>query len=232
MRDEQAPVRILVVDDQQLVRDGIISLLRIMEDLEVVGAARDGQEAITQTMTLQPDVVLMDIRMPGMDGVEATRQILQQQPSCCILMLTTFEDDEYVRNALRVGARGYLLKDMPVADLAKAIFAAAKGIYQLDASIIERFISPSNQQPSVQTTQPTLPPQESTGSGSSQQPGLTNREREILRLIATGATNREVARQLIISEGTVKNHLAHLFSRLGLRDRTQAVIYAREHNLI
>ena len=233
-QESHTPVRVLVVDDQQLVRDGIISLLRVMDAIEIIGSAKDGKEALEQVIALQPDVILMDIRMPVMDGVEATKQILQQLPSCCVLMLTTFEDDEYVREALRAGARGYLLKDMPVADLAKAILAASKGIYQLDGAIISQFMAMTNQPIPLQQQKLSTPvsPPIPAKQPSPSQPGLTNREREILRLIATGATNREVAEQLIISEGTVKNHLANLFSRLGLRDRTQAVIYAREQGLL
>jgi DNA-binding NarL/FixJ family response regulator len=227
----QETIRVLVVDDQRLVRDGIVSLLYVQEELTVVGTAADGQEAVEQALTLKPDVILMDVRMPVMNGVEATAQILKQQPTCCILMLTTFDDDAYVRDALRTGARGYLLKDMPISDLTMAIFAASKGVYQLDASVIKRFITPA------ETPQKTGPFETATSLLSSSgenatEARLTRREREILHLIATGATNREVAEHLIISEGTVKNHLAHLFNRLGLRDRTQAVIYAHEHGLL
>lgn len=229
----QGAVRVLVVDDQRLVRDGIVSLLYVQQGLIVVGTAADGQEAVEQALALKPDVILMDVRMPGMNGVEATAKILKQQPKCCVLMLTTFDDDAYVKDALRTGARGYLLKDLPVSDLTKAIFAAAKGVYQLDAAVIERLlyqtITPTHNiepDPIAKNDPFTTPDEDTTVSR------LTKREREILRLIATGATNREVAEKLIISEGTVKNHLAHLFSRLGLRDRTQAVIYAREHGLL
>ena len=216
----QGAIRVLVVDDQRLVCDGIVSLLRVQKELEVVGTAANGQEAVTQALALQPDVILMDVRMPIMNGVDATAEILSQQPECCILMLTTFDDDAYVRDALRAGARGYLLKDMPVSDLVASILAALQGVYQLNASVVERFITsdalPQKTEPAETTTEARL----------------TRREQEILHLIATGATNREVAEHLIISEGTVKNYLARLFSRLGLRDRTQAVIYAREHGLL
>lgn len=216
----QAPIRVLVVDDQRLVCDGIVSLLRVQKELEVVGTAGDGQEAVEQAFALQPDVILMDVRMPVMNGVDATAEILSQQPTCCILMLTTFDDDAYVRDALRAGARGYLLKDMPVSDLTTAILAALRGVYQLNAAVVERFIAPDERPQHIELPET---PAEAR---------LTRREREILHLIATGATNREVAEQLIISEGTVKNYLARLFNRLGLRDRTQAVIYAREHGLL
>ncbi len=228
----QKTIRVLVVDDQRLVRDGIASLLYVQKELTVVGTAADGQEAVEQALTLQPDVILMDVRMPVMNGVEATAQILKQQPTCCILMLTTFDDDAYVRDALRTGARGYLLKDMPISDLTTAIFAAANGVYQLDASVIERFITPAEIPQKTQPTETATSYPISSSGESTTESRLTRREREILHLIATGATNREVAEHLTISEGTVKNHLARLFSRLGLRDRTQAVIYAREHDLL
>ena len=233
------PVRVLVVDDQQLVRDGIASLLRVQEGIAVVGTATNGQEALEQAIALGPDLILMDVRMPGMSGVEATAQILRQLPSCSILMLTTFDDDEYVRDALRAGARGYLLKDLPPQDLARAVHAVSQGVYQLDAAVVERMLGASSGPRPAGTS-------ETEGRMASPQPkrsanvapdaleaaGLTHREIEVLRLIATGATNREVADALVISEGTVKNHLANIFSRLGLRDRTQAVIYARERGLL
>lgn len=234
---QEAPLcgtRVLVVDDQQLVRDGIASLLRMQEGIDVVGTATNGHEAVEQAMRLQPEVILMDVRMPMMDGVEATAQILKQMPSCCILMLTTFDDDEYVRNALRAGARGYLLKDLPAQDLAQAVRAVSQGVYQLDASVIERMIETyGGAQPGDAEEKSMLPlPDIKRHTDSPDAAGLTNREREILRLIARGATNREVADSLVISEGTVKNHLSNIFSRLGLRDRTQAVMYARERGLL
>ncbi len=232
-------VRVLVVDDQQLVRDGIASLLRVQEGIAVVGTATNGQEALEQAIALRPDVILMDVRMPVMDGVEATTQILGQLPSSSILMLTTFDDDEYVKDALQAGARGYLLKDLPPQNLAHAVHAVSQGVYQLDASVIERMISASgvpNAAPKKETEERMTVPQPKMKAGVApdalEAAGLTNREVEVLRLIATGATNREVADYLVISEGTVKNHLSNIFSRLGLRDRTQAVMYAREHGLL
>lgn len=232
-------VRVLVVDDQQLVRDGIASLLRVQEGIAVIGTATNGQEALEQAITQQPDVILMDVRMPIMDGVQATFQILRQVPSCSILMLTTFDDDEYVRDALRAGARGYLLKDLPAQDLAQAVHAVAQGVYQFDASVMERMIEAYSKPNIVQQSEAEQRMASSlsktktnTMPDSLDAAGLTNREVEILRLIATGATNREVADSLVISEGTVKNHLSNIFSRLGLRDRTQAVMYAREHGLL
>ena len=233
------PVRVLVVDDQQLVRDGIASLLRVQEGIAVVGTATNGQEALEQAIALGPDVILMDVRMPVLDGVEATAQILKQFPSCSILMLTTFDDDEYVRKALRAGARGYLLKDLPPQNLARAVHAVSQGVYQLDAAVVERLLGASsllNPAGTSETEEGMAPPQPKRSANVApdalEAAGLTHREIEVLRLIATGATNREVADALVISEGTVKNHLANIFSRLGLRDRTQAVMYARERGLL
>lgn len=237
--EHHSTTRVLVVDDQQLVRDGIASLLRVQHGISVVGTATNGQEALEQAITLQPDVILMDVRMPIMNGVEATIEILRQMPSCHILMLTTFDDDAYVRDALRAGARGYLLKDLPAQDLANAVRAVSQGVYQFDASVIERMIEayrrPNTSQQSETEERMTSPLPKTKTNATPDSPsaaGLTNREIEILRLIAAGATNREVADQLVISEGTVKNHLSNIFGRLGLRDRTQAVMYARERGLL
>ena len=237
--ERHALVSVLVVDDQQLVRDGIASLLRVQDGITVVGTATNGQEALEQAMALRPDVILMDVRMPVMNGVEATIQILREVPSCCILMLTTFDDEEYVRDALRAGARGYLLKDLPAQDLARAVYAVSQGVYQLDAAVIERMIDafsrPNTAQKSEteeRLTTSLAKTQVNAAPEALATAGLTNREIEVLRLIATGATNREVADALVISEGTVKNHLSNIFSRLGLRDRTQAVMYARERGLL
>ena len=230
--EHRAKVRVLVVDDQHLVRDGIASLLRVQDGISVVGTATNGQEALEQAIAQRPDVILMDVRMPVMNGVEATIQILREVPSCCILMLTTFDDEEYVRDALRAGARGYLLKDLPAQDLANAVHAVSQGVYQLDAAVIERMIDASSRPNTAQKSETSKTEERMTPPDALATAGLTNREVEILRLIATGATNREVADALVISEGTVKNHLSNIFSRLGLRDRTQAVMYAREHGLL
>ena len=217
-------VRVLVVDDQRLMRDGIASLLEIQEGIEVVGTASNGQEALEKALALCPDVILMDVRMPGMDGVTATAQIARQLPTCQILMLTTFDDDEYIVNALQSGASGYLLKDIPAHNLASAVQAVHRGVYQLDPAVVSKLVGalarPATAQPPART-----------GSALASN-DLTEREIEVLRLIAQGATNREIATQLVISEGTVKNHISNILSRLGLRDRTQAAIFAREHALL
>ncbi|MEM7348259.1 MAG: response regulator transcription factor [Chloroflexota bacterium] len=215
------PVKVMVVDDQQLMRDGLSSLLSIQTGIEIVGTAANGEEAITEANSLSPDVILMDIRMPVMDGIAATSQIRQQQPSCQILMLTTFDDEEYIVKALVAGASGYLLKDIPAEDLAQAIRLTHKGVYQLDPSIAGKLIGSLGQGATSPPPTADPPPVD-----------LTERELDVLRLIANGATNREIANELVISEGTVKNHVSNILGRLGLRDRTQAAIFAREHNLL
>jgi len=223
------PVRVMVVDDQQLMRDGISSLLSIQEGIEMVGTAPDGQEAIEQALALQPDVILMDVRMPVMNGITATKKIRQQLPSCQVLMLTTFDDEEEIVKALIAGATGYLLKDIPAQDLAHAVQLAHKGIYQLEPSIAGKLVG-------VLSNAGQAAAAANSAAASAQQDvanrfDLTEREIDVLRLIATGATNKEIARELVISEGTVKNHVSNILSRLALRDRTQAAIFAREHNL-
>jgi DNA-binding NarL/FixJ family response regulator len=220
------PVRVLVVDDQRLMRDGIASLLGIQPGIAVVGTAANGQEAVAQAAALLPDLILMDVRMPVLDGVQATREVRRQWPGCQVLMLTTFDDDDYIIEALRAGATGYLLKDIPAADLAQAVHAAHKGIYQFDPTIagkvVAGLLAPSPAPPAAGSPAPRPP------AGAD----LSGREREVLRLVAQGATNREIAEHLIISEGTVKNHISNILSRLGLRDRTAAAIYARENGLL
>ncbi|MGH2496343.1 MAG: response regulator [Ktedonobacteraceae bacterium] len=228
-------VSVLVVDDQRLMRDGIASLLEMQEAIEIVGTASNGQEAIEKAISLRPDVILMDVRMPVMDGVVTTGRIRRELPSCRILMLTTFDDDAYIIDALRAGASGYLLKDLPAPDLASAVQAAYKGIYQLDPLVASKVIASLSRQQTLDSANQPLPvsPASSTmsdaGTLTPRTTDLTGREVEVLRLIAKGATNREIAEQLVISEGTVKNHISNILSRLGLRDRTQAAIYAREN---
>jgi DNA-binding NarL/FixJ family response regulator len=221
---EQA-VRVLVVDDQRLMRDGIASLLSIQDGIEVVGTAASGQEALERALALRPDVILMDVRMPIMDGVAATARVRHQLPNCQVLMLTTFDDEEYVINALRAGACGYLLKNIPAPDLARAVQAAHRGVYQLDPAVASKVVASLARSTKPAPSLPDPPVLNNV-------PDLTSREIEVLRLIAQGATNREIAESLVISEGTVKNHISNILSRLGLRDRTQAAIYARENDLL
>jgi DNA-binding NarL/FixJ family response regulator len=211
-------VRVLVVDDQRLIRDGIASLLGLQPGVTVVGTAANGREAVERAVTLRPDVVLMDVRMPEVDGLAALETIRRRAPACRVVMLTTFDDERYVVPALLAGATGYLLKDLPAAELAGAVRMAHAGVSQLDPAAAARVAAALT--PSTVDVQPT------TG-----QP-LTARELDVLRLIARGATNREIATRLHLSEGTVKNHISRMLTRLGLRDRTQAALYAREHGLL
>jgi len=206
-------IKILVVDDQSLIRQGLKALLELDPELIVIGEAENGQIAIQLAQELHPDVILMDIRMPLMDGVAATQEILQKLPQIKVLVLTTFDDDEYVQAAIARGAMGYLLKDTPSEELAVAIHAVHKGYTQLGPGIVKKLLVKSPLPPAKPLPPPVL--QE-----------LTPRELEILHLIASGANNREIAQQLFISEGTVKNHVTNILNRLNLRDRTQAAIFA------
>ncbi|UBF27095.1 response regulator transcription factor [Kovacikia minuta CCNUW1] len=216
-------IYILLVEDQEIVRRGLKTLLETKPDLQIVGEAENGQQGLDQLEKLNeteqfPDVVLMDIRMPVMNGVEATNLICQQYPGIKILMLTTFNDTHYVSEALRLGAKGYLLKDTPADELAKAIRSIHQGYTQFGPGIVEKIIAEA---PSVKSTSEApvteLPP------GFAE---LTERECDVLRLIAKGASNREIAQNLHLSEGTVRNHISHILTRLNLRDRTQAAILA------
>ncbi|WP_341526709.1 response regulator transcription factor [Nostoc sp. UHCC 0302] len=209
-------IKVLLVDDQSLIRQGLKALLELEPDLELVGEAENGEQAISLVAQLQPDVVLMDIRMPVMDGVAATREIQKHFPGTKILVLTTFDDDEYVTAALQNGAMGYLLKDTPSEELAVAIRAVHKGYTQLGPGIVKKLLT---QFSNSELTQPTPPAPPILAE-------LTPREKEVLQLIATGASNREIAQELYISEGTVKNHVTNILNRLNLRDRTQAAIFA------
>ncbi|MBH8574122.1 response regulator transcription factor [Nostocaceae cyanobacterium CENA369] len=208
-------IKVLLVDDQSLIRQGLKALLELETDLEIVGEAENGEEAVNLVAKLQPDVILMDIRMPIMDGVAATREIQKRFVGIKVLVLTTFDNDEYVTAALQNGAMGYLLKDTPSEELAVAIRAVYKGYTQLGPGIVKKLLT---QFPASTPTQsPPIPPNLAE---------LTPREKEVLQLIATGASNREIAQQLYISEGTVKNHVTNILNRLNLRDRTQAAIIA------
>jgi len=208
-------ITVVLVDDQHLIRQGLKTLLELEPDLNIVGEAANGREAVEFVEKLQPDVVLMDIRMPVMDGVAATREIKSKSAQTKILVLTTFDDDEYIKAALQNGAMGYLLKDTPSEELAVAIRAVYRGYTQLGPGIVKKLLT---QFPPVTATQPNSPP--------ANLDELTKREKEVLRLIATGANNREIAQKLYISEGTVKNHVTNILNRLELRDRTQAAIFA------
>ncbi len=216
-------IRVLLVDDQTLVRQGIQTLLELEEDLNVVGVAANGQQAIEQVAQLQPDVVLMDVRMPVMDGVAATREITQRWPEVGVIILTTFDDDEYVIEGLKAGARGYMLKDADSSEIVAAIRIVASGEALIQPSITRKVLAEFARLASERHVQP--PTQRLAEP-------LTERELEVLRAIAAGHSNREIAGQLFISEGTVKNHVSSLLAKLAVRDRTQAIIRARELGLI
>ena len=219
MIDTPPDVRVLVVDDQQLIRDGIASMLDVQTGVAVVGTAKNGQEAIEQAVALAPDIILMDIHMPVMDGIAATERLRRQLPDSQIVMLTTFDDEAYVIRSLQAGACGYLLKDIAVNDLAQAVKLAHAGVYQLAPEIAGKLVG------SLKVGDQPKAPEPSDID-------LTKRELEVLNLIANGATNREIAGQLFVSEGTVKNHVSNILNRLGLRDRMQAALFAIEHNLV
>jgi len=219
MTDKSPDVRVLVVDDQQLIRDGIASMLDVQEGVVVVGTAKNGQDAIEQAVSLKPDIVLMDIHMPIMDGIAATEKLRRQLPDSQVVMLTTFDDESYIIRSLQAGACGYLLKDIPVDDLAQAVKLAHTGVYQLAPEVAGKLVGNLN----IANQSKNLEPAEID---------LTKRELEVLNLIARGATNREIAEQLFVSEGTVKNHVSNILNRLGLRDRMQAALFAVEHGLV
>jgi len=215
-------IRVLLVDDQALFREGLETLLSVHKDIQIVGLASNGREAVDVAAHVHPDVVLMDVRMPVLDGVRATRLLLETLPECRVIVLTTFDDDEYIFDALRAGAAGYLLKDVASARLVDAIRATARGESILEpsvaAKVIAEFTRVSSMVPSAQMAQLVEP--------------LSERELEILTLIARGGSNKEIADQLFIAEGTVKNHVTHILGKLDVRDRTQAALKARELGLL
>jgi len=212
---------VLLVDDQSLMRAGFRMILAAEPDMEVVGEAADGRAAVAEGARLRPDVVLMDVRMPEMDGIEATRRLLDGNDHTKVLMLTTFDLDEYVYEALRAGASGFLLKDVPPEQLVAGIRSVASGESLLAPSVTRRLIQEFVRRPpsAVRT-----PPQELAS--------LTAREVEVLRMMAQGRSNAEIATEVLVSETTVKTHVAHVLSRLGVRDRVQAVVFAYESRLV
>ena len=216
-----APVRVLLVDDQALFREALSTLLEVRPEIEVVGEAGDGDTALRRTADLRPDVVLMDLHMPVLDGIAATRRLRIEHPDIRVLALTTFDDDEDVFAALRAGAVGYLLKDVSGDRLVEALLAAAHGESVLQPSIaarvLARFAQLSDDAPN--RPQPLVVP-------------LSERELGVLRLLAEGGSNREIAGALFLAEGTVKNHVTNVLAKLGARDRTQAALRARALDLI
>jgi DNA-binding NarL/FixJ family response regulator len=214
-------IRILLVDDQRLMREGLHILLELEPDLEVVGEADNGEAALSAYAELQPDVVLMDVRMPGMDGVEATWRLRERWPRARIIILTTFDDDEYVFEGLRAGALGYLLKDVSGHDLAQALRTVAAGGALIEPSVAAKVVAEFAR----------IAPPAREGDAGLAEP-LSERDVEILRLVAAGLTNRQISERLSLAEGTVKNYVTNILGKLGARDRTQAAIRAREWGLI
>jgi DNA-binding NarL/FixJ family response regulator len=216
-------IRVLLVDDQRLMREGLRTLLELHSDIRVVGEAADGEQAKELTATLQPRVVLMDLRMPRMDGVRATQHIKRRWPGVQVLVLTTFDDDELVFRSIEAGASGYLLKDVGSDALAEAVRAASRGDAPLQPSVARKILS------RLRLTAAT--PKDQTGPDQPLE-RLSERELTILRLLGAGAANREIADRLSLTEGTVKNYVSAILAKTGLHDRTQAALFAVRHNLI
>jgi DNA-binding NarL/FixJ family response regulator len=218
-------IRVLIADDQPVVRDGLAMLLGLIDDVEIVATAADGVEAVERARDERPDIVLMDLRMPRLEGAEATREILTSLPDTRVLVLTTYADDEFLFPALQAGACGYLTKDATAEEIEHAIRALAAGQTHLDAAIQQRLVT------AVLDRAPQTP------SGAAQAPptelpdGLTPREVEVLKLIAAGLSNSEIADKLVLSNATVKTHVNRIFYKTGARDRAQAVRYAYQHGL-
>jgi DNA-binding NarL/FixJ family response regulator len=211
-------VRILIADDQDLVRTGFAMILSAEQGLDVVGDANDGDIAVRRAIELEPDVVLMDVQMPRMDGIEATRQIIERVPACRVLILTTFDDDDYLFAALQAGASGFMLKNCPPADLVAAIRVVAQGHSLLAPEVTQRVIARSTERRRT--------------AGPSGLDELTERERDVLIAMARGRSNSEIAKDLFVSEATVKSHVSRVLAKLDVRDRVQAVIVAHESGLM
>jgi DNA-binding NarL/FixJ family response regulator len=216
------PVRILLVDDQQLLRAGLRTLLELQPGMQVAGEGVNGQEALLLYESLRPDVVLMDVRMPIMDGVEATRRLRQRWPDARVVILTTFDDDEYVFEGLQAGALGYLLKDVSIEDLVDAIHTVMAGGVLIEPSVARKVVAELARLASAAPPAP---------SGRLVEP-LSQREREILALVAQGLSNREIAQRLFLAEGTVRNYVTAILDKIGARDRTQAALRARALGLL
>jgi DNA-binding NarL/FixJ family response regulator len=218
------PIRLLLVDDQPLLRAGFRMVLETQPDIDVVGEAGDGEQGVSMARALRPDVALMDVRMPGLDGIEATRRIVADEVATRILVLTTFDLDEYVFAALRAGASGFLLKDVPPQDLLTGIRAVAAGDAVVAPTVTRRLIDAfADQLPDPATGRSPL---------EARLAGLTAREREVLVEVAHGRSNAEIAESLTVSEATVKTHVGRILGKLGLRDRVQVVVFAYEAHII
>jgi len=215
----EQPLRVLLADDQRVVREGLSMLLGLLPRIEVVGTAADGEEAFAMALELRPDVVLMDLRMPRCDGIEATRRLRDARPESRVIALTTYADDASVLAAIRAGARGFLTKDAGAEEIQDAIAAVARGEAALDPAVQRHVVA-------------ALSSEDAGGGAEAYLPdGLTAREAEVLGLIAEGLSNAEIAERLVVSPATVKSHINHLFAKANLRDRAQAVTYAYRHGL-
>ncbi len=215
-------IRVLLADDQALFREGLDTLLSVHKDIQIIGQAANGQEAVDLALKLRPNVILMDMQMPILNGVEATRRLKGSFPECRVIVLTTFDDKETIFDALRAGAVGYLLKDVESVQLAESVRRTVRGESILDPSVAAKVVAEFSRVSSLVTA---------TSSEVLPEP-LSEREIEILRLIASGSNNKEVADAIFITEGTVKNHVTHILGKLSVRDRTQAVLKAKEIGLI
>jgi DNA-binding NarL/FixJ family response regulator len=210
-------IQVIICDDQALIRDGLEMLLKLEPDITVIGLAQNGAEAVEMVERCQPDLVLMDLKMPGVNGVEATRRIHARHPQIKILVLTTYDDDEWVFDAIRAGAAGYLLKDTPREDVVRAVRGTTAGKSFIDPAVAGRLLTHV-------VGQQTQPPSTITDK-------LTPREVDVLRLLANGLSNTDIARRLFLSEGTVRNHVSTILAKLELSDRTQAAVLAIQHGL-
>jgi DNA-binding NarL/FixJ family response regulator len=222
-------IKVLLVDDQNLIRQGIRLLLELEPDIQVVGQAADGRRALEQVELLHPDVVLMDVRMPEMDGLAATRILSASHPEVKVIILTTFEDDETVFDGLKAGASGYLLKDISSEEMAQAVRKVAAGEALIQSRLTRKVLAEFSRLASATNRQAPL---KTTAVAETLPVALTERELQVLQALTHGLSNREIAESLVITEGTVKNHVSSLIDKLGVRDRTQAVLKAQELGLI
>ena len=222
VRSEAGPIRVLIADDQRVVRDGLSMLVALIDGVEVVGTACDGAEAARLAEAYRPDVIMMDLRMPGTDGIAATANLRERLPATRVLVLTTYADEDAIVPALRAGARGYLTKDASAEQIEAAIRAVHAGQTHLDPAVQERLVATVLSRPGAAP---------SPGPGRKPPDGLTGREAEVLTLLASGLSNAEIARHLYLSNATVKTHINRIFAKTGVRDRAQAVRYAYQHGL-
>ena len=223
-------LRIVIADDQASVREGLVLLLGTLPDIEVVGSAADGERALALVAEHQPDAILLDLHMPVLDGIGATRRLAAEHPGVAVVVLTTFADDDSVLDALRAGARSYLTKDADRAEIAQALRAASRGLAVLDPQVQARLLAAAT---APQPREPQAGPRQPAAAGPPAPPpdGLTQREAEILALIARGLTNPEIAAQLFLSNHTVKTHISRIFAKTGSRDRAAAIGYAHRHGI-